>query len=105
MRRNEIAMALAIGVVVLSASDPVFAQAAGGNVFQPINNVMTQVLAFMTGTFATTAATISVAALGYLMLTGNPHWRWAFGIVVGIAFIFGAATIVQVLQSTSSNGG
>ncbi|SDR63430.1 type IV secretion system protein VirB2 [Rhizobiales bacterium GAS113] len=104
MRRNEIATALAIGVVVLSVSDPVFAQAAGSTVFQPINNVMTQVMNFMTGTFATTAATIAVAALGYLMLTGNPHWRWAFAIVVGIAFIFGAATIVQVLQSNSSNG-
>jgi type IV secretion system protein VirB2 len=96
---------LVIGAATLALSEPALAQTTGGQVFQPLNNVMQQVLQFMTGTFATTAATIAVAALGYLMLTGNPHWRWAFAIVVGIAFIFGAATIVQVLQSNSSGSG
>jgi type IV secretion system protein VirB2 len=96
-----------IGAATLALSEPALAQTmgSGGTVFQPLNNVMTQVLQFMTGTFATTAATISVSALGYLLLTGNPHWRWAFGIVVGIAFIFGAGTIVQILQSSSGSGG
>ena len=105
--RACLVVGLVVGATALSLSDPALAQTtgSGGAVFQPLNNVLQQVLDFMTGTFATTAATIAIAALGYLLLTGNPHWRWAFAIVVGIAFIFGAKTMVQILQSSSGTGG
>jgi type IV secretion system protein VirB2 len=64
---------------------------------------MTSVLQFMTGTFATTAATVAVAAVGFLALTSRIPWSWAFAVVIGVALIFGASQIVQSL--TSGMGG
>jgi type IV secretion system protein VirB2 len=71
--------------------------------FQPLNTAMTDVLSFMTGTFATTAATVAVAAVGYLALTSRIPWMWAFSVVIGVALIFGAAQVVSSL--TSGMGG
>ena len=72
---------------------------AAGDVFQPINNVFTTLLQFMTGTFATTAATIACAAVGYMALTSRIPWAWCFSIIVGIAFIFGGAQLVQSMSA------
>ena len=71
--------------------------------FQPLNTAMNDVLSFMTGTFATTAATVAVAAVGYLALTSRIPWMWAFSVVIGVALIFGAAQVVSSL--TSGMGG
>ncbi|MFW8642756.1 TrbC/VirB2 family protein [Rhizobium beringeri] len=68
---------------------------AAGDIFQPINSVFTTLLNFMTGTFATTAATIACAAVGYMALTSRIPWSWCFSIIVGIAFIFGGSQLVQ----------
>lgn len=72
---------------------------AAGDIFQPINSVFTTLLNFMTGTFATTAATIACAAVGYMALTSRIPWSWCFSIIVGIAFIFGGAQLVQSMSS------
>lgn len=80
------------------AAQPGLALAAG-DVFQPINNVFDTLLQFMTGTFATTAATIACAAVGYMALTSRIPWSWCFSIIVGIAFIFGGAQLVQSMAS------
>ncbi len=88
-----------LGCVLLAGADPAMAQAT----FQPLNTALTSVLQFMTGTFATTAATVAVAAVGYLALTSRIPWSWAFSVIVGVALIFGAAQIVQSL--TNGQGG
>ena len=72
---------------------------AAGDIFQPINSVFTTLLNFMTGTFATTAATIACAAVGYMALTSRIPWSWCFSIIVGIAFIFGGSQLVQSMSS------
>lgn len=86
-----IAVAIAIGNVDMAY--------AAGDIFQPINSVFTTLLNFMTGTFATTAATIACAAVGYMALTSRIPWSWCFSIIVGIAFIFGGAQLVQSMSS------
>lgn len=86
-----VAAAVAIGNVDLAY--------AAGDIFQPINSVFTTLLNFMTGTFATTAATIACAAVGYMALTSRIPWSWCFSIIVGIAFIFGGAQLVQSMSS------
>ena len=63
--------------------------------FQPLNTAFSSVLSFMTGTFATTAATIAVVAAGFMALTSRIPWSWCFSIVVGVALIFGGAQIVN----------
>jgi type IV secretion system protein VirB2 len=90
----------AVALIVTAASiDPALAQPAGGNgAFQPINTAFDKILEFLTGTFATTAATIAVSVCGYLALTSRIPWMMCFSIVVGVAFIFGGAQIVQTLS-------
>lgn len=93
-------VALLVGVAVFASSDIAL---ASSSTFQPLNTAMTAVLQFMTGTFATTAATVAVAAVGFLALTSRIPWSWCFSVVIGVALIFGSAQIVSSL--TSGMGG
>ena len=100
-RFNHFAMlGVLVAFALTSSTDLAFATAS---TFQPLNTAMTSVLQFMTGTFATTAATVAVAAVGFLALTSRIPWSWAFAVVIGVALIFGASQIVQSL--TSGMGG
>ena len=100
-RFNHFAMlGVLVALALASSTDLAFATAS---TFQPLNTAMTSVLQFMTGTFATTAATVAVAAVGFLALTSRIPWSWAFAVVIGVALIFGASQIVQSL--TSGMGG
>jgi type IV secretion system protein VirB2 len=99
-RHARLLTACAVAMIaIVVAGNPEIAAAGGGDVFQPINNVFQSVLDFMTGTFATTAATIAVAAVGFLALTSRVPWNWCFSIIVGIAFIFGGAQLVSSITS------
>jgi type IV secretion system protein VirB2 len=98
--RRLVSFAALASLVVLASLDLAFASTA---TFQPLNTAMSSVLSFMTGTFATTAATVAVAAVGYLALTSRIPWMWAFSVVIGVALIFGAAQVVSSL--TSGMGG
>jgi type IV secretion system protein VirB2 len=101
---TTLGLVAAVALIVTAASiDPAFAQPAGGGAFQPIESAFDKVLEFLTGTFATTAATIAVSVCGYLALTSRIPWMMCFSIVVGVAFIFGGAQIVQTLAG--SGGG
>ena len=100
-RFTHVAMLGILAAVALTSSTELaFATSA---TFQPLNTAMTSVLQFMTGTFATTAATVAVAAVGFLALTSRIPWSWAFAVVIGVALIFGASQIVSSL--TSGMGG
>ncbi|SEF01377.1 type IV secretion system protein VirB2 [Rhizobiales bacterium GAS191] len=97
-------LSLAVVAVSLGAGEA-FAQTTGGTgAFQPVSTAAQSVLTFMTGTFATTAATIAVAAMGFFALTGRIPWNWAFSVIIGIALIFGAAQVVQSLSSGMGTG-
>jgi type IV secretion system protein VirB2 len=91
---------LALAAILFAQTDLAF---AAGDVFQPIQSVFTTLLNFMTGTFATTAATIACAAVGYLALTSRIPWSWCFSIIVGIAFIFGGSQLVTSMSSGLGN--
>ncbi|MDP9573838.1 UNVERIFIED_ORG: type IV secretion system protein VirB2 [Agrobacterium larrymoorei] len=96
-RNRQIAIhGMALAVMLIGQADLAL---AAGDVFQPIQSVFTTLLNFMTGTFATTAATIACAAVGYLALTSRIPWSWCFSIIVGIAFIFGGSQLVASMQS------
>jgi type IV secretion system protein VirB2 len=84
--------------LALLASDAALAQQ-----FQPIGNAFSAVLSFLQGTVATTVATIAVIAAGFAALTGRIPWFWFFGIVVGVALIFGASSIITALSSSMAN--
>jgi len=97
------APALVLGVTIaIIGAESAFGQTA---TFQPLNTAFSSVLSFMTGTFATTAATIAVVAAGFMALTSRIPWSWCFSIVVGVALIFGGAQIVQSLSAGMGTGG
>ena len=53
------------------------------------------------GTVATVAAVIAVASIGFLMLTGRINWRYGATVILGCFILFGAASIVAGIQSSS----
>jgi type IV secretion system protein VirB2 len=101
LRQVSPTLVLASLIAVLGV-EAAYAQTAS---FQPLNTAFSSVLAFMTGTFATTAATIAVVAAGFMALTSRIPWSWCFSIVVGVALIFGGAQIVSSLSAGMSTGG
>jgi type IV secretion system protein VirB2 len=102
VRLKRLAPLLVLGATLtLAGVEAAYAQTAS---FQPLNTAFSSVLSFMTGTFATTAATIAVVAAGFMALTSRIPWSWCFSIVVGVALIFGGSQIVQSLSSGMSTG-
>jgi type IV secretion system protein VirB2 len=57
------------------------------------------------GTVATVVAVIAIAAVGFLMLTGRINWRYGATVILGCFILFGAASIVAGIQSTTGMGG
>jgi type IV secretion system protein VirB2 len=100
LKRLGPALVLGATIAIISV-EAAYADTAS---FQPLNTAFSSVLSFMTGTFATTAATIAVVAAGFMALTSRIPWSWCFSIVVGVALIFGGAQIVQSLSSGMSTG-
>ena len=86
-------------VAVLIAS-PAFAQAGGGN-FQPVDNALSFLVQAMQGTIARSAGILAVVVLGYLALSGRLSWFFAMSVILGIALIFGAASIVDAVKGAA----
>ena len=68
----------------------------------PLVGALSWVQDTLLGNFATAAAVIAVAAVGFLMLTGRLDWRRGLTVVVGCFVIFGAAAIVAGIRSMAS---
>jgi len=66
----------------------------------PLENVVDFLVNFLTGAFARSVAIIAVAVLGYMGLTGRLRWGIAGMVIVGIALVFGAATIVDAISGS-----
>ena len=66
----------------------------------PLENVVDFFVNFLTGAFARSVAIIAVAVLGFLGLTGRLRWAIAGSVILGIALIFGAATIVDAISGS-----
>ena len=97
LRQKTIERAALLGMIVGLVA--LQADGAAAQSFQPLNTAMSSVLSFMTGTFATTCATIAVCAVGFMAFTSRIPWGWAFSVMVGVALIFGSAQIVSSLTS------
>ncbi len=54
------------------------------------------------GTAATVVAIMAVASVGLLMLTGRINWRYGAVVILGCFILFGAASIVAGIQSTTA---
>lgn len=60
----------------------------------PVEDMATSVQAFLTGTFARSAAAIAIAVIGYRWFSGRMELGRALTICAGIVLILGAPAIV-----------
>ena len=89
--RNRMLVLSLFGVVALINLAPGLAMAAA-----PWENALETVVGYMTGSTAHLLAIMAVAAVGVAMLSGRIEMSTALSVIVGIAVIFGAATIVGI---------
>jgi type IV secretion system protein VirB2 len=75
-----------------------YADPAGSGVFV---NAAEWLQGTLLGTFATVAAIIAIAGVGFMMLTGRMNWRHGAIVIVGCFIIFGAASIVAGIQTAA----
>ncbi|MGB7816296.1 MAG: TrbC/VirB2 family protein [Methylotenera sp.] len=78
----------------LLASEPsiVMAAAAGGT--SNIEAAANRILTALTGPLGRTIAALGVVSLGVMAMFGKLAWDTAIKVIIGIALIFGAATVV-----------
>ena len=74
---------------------PNIAMAAGGN---PIENGVDWVMILLTSGIARSAAIIGCAGLGFLAWAGRITAEMCLKFVIGIVFVFGGATIVDLIS-------
>ena len=68
----------------------------------PLTTVAENIATALTGTFATAVATIGMAACGFLAMSGRMPWGAAIAVIGGIILIFGAATLVEEIQTVAN---
>jgi type IV secretion system protein VirB2 len=66
--------------------------------YAPWETALQTVVNYMTGSTAHLLAIIAVAAVGVAMLAGHMSIRAALSVILGIAVVFSAATIVGIFQ-------
>jgi len=90
--------------VALACATPAFAQtvAADPAGSGPILGALQWVQGTLLGNLATTAAVISVAVVGLMMLTGRIDWKRGLTVIVGAFIVFGAAAIVAGIKGVAS---
>ena len=96
----RIGHALGCACILTLIAVPAFAQAGGGN-FQPVDNALSFLVQAMQGTIARSAGILSVVVLGYLALSGRLSWFFAMSVILDIALIFGAASIVDAVKGAT----
>ena len=67
----------------------------------PVEGVLDWFVGVLQGNLARSVAIIAVCFLGFMFLSGRMMWNVAFSIIVGIAIIFGAATLVDAMRSAA----
>lgn len=82
-----------------AAAQTVSADPAGSG---PILGALQWVQGTLLGNLATTAAVISVAVVGLMMLTGRIDWKRGLTVVVGAFIVFGAVAIVAGMKSIAT---
>lgn len=80
-----------LALVLVSLSEPAFAQAGGGN----INTFLQNAVNLITGTAGRLIAIIAIAISGILAAFGATSWRFFGQVILGVMILFSAAWIVD----------
>lgn len=84
----------AIGAML--APGAAFAQSAA-----PVEGVLEWFIGVLQGNVARSFGVIAVCFLGFLAMRGVLNWMLGLSIVIGIALVFGAATLVDSVRATA----
>jgi type IV secretory pathway VirB2 component (pilin) len=95
---------LASSVVCLIALEPTIAAATTGTggATDNLTNAANSILGLMTGTLGKAVATIAVVVMGMMAMFGKLEWERAFKVILGIAIVFGAASIITLIGGTTT---
>jgi len=83
----------------------VLATPAYAATLDPLQSIIDEIVAFITGPGGIAIGTIVIAATGLGAAMGRMEWRTFFMAFVGLVMVFGASTIVGGIVTTSGSGG
>jgi len=89
LTRLRAAQTLAIGVSAAAIAAPALAQD-----LSPINAMFTTIGTALTGPLGRAIGLVALAAVGIAFFTGRMNWMFAGSVVLGLAMLFGAGTIL-----------
>lgn len=97
-------LALALFVAVMLVPEMALAGATGES---PLESVLCRLVNWLTGPTGRALATLAIIIIGVGALMGKVSWGMAIIVAIGIAIVFGAPTLLQLLgggtASTCSN--
>lgn len=85
LTRHHALLALAFGLMAA----PALAQD-----LSPINDMFTAIGTALTGPLGRAIGLVALAAVGLAFFTGRMNWMFAGSVVIGLAMLFGAGTIL-----------
>lgn len=94
---QKLVLCTLVAAAAVATVDPAFAQQG---TLRPVEGALEFIVRALQGTIARSAAIISVCALGYLAIVGRITWFFCLSVVMGIAFIFGASTVVDAIKGS-----
>lgn len=94
--------ALLLALLLLSVASPAFA--GGGGVSLPVNQMLENVLSWLSGSLAITIGTIALvaAAFVWMFLRHERGADFAFRALLGTAIAIGAANIISLLVGSGA---
>lgn len=100
--RRAFVMVLAMAQSTAASAQAVLDDPSGSG---PIVSAVQWLQGTLLGTVATVVAVISIACVGFLMLTGRINWRHGAVVILGCFILFGAVGIVAGIRSTAALAG
>ena len=106
MKKTLLFLALFAGIFALFSMTGVFAASGGNNIIgsatdvtksNDMQQVLCNVLKFVTGTVGKTLASFIIIGVGLGFFTGKVSWGLLIGVTLGISAMFGAPAIVGAL--------
>lgn len=97
-QNQSLATFVLASVAVILAFEPSIAAATTSN----IETAAATILTAITGPLGRTVATIAVVVLGMMAMFGKLAWDMAIKVILGIAIMFGAASVVDWISGGMS---
>ncbi len=100
LNSKEVQTALVFGLMAIVVMLPEQSYAANG-----FDNVLCAIARTLQGPVARAIAAIGIIFLGFSLFLGKISWGVALALGIGIAAVFGASSIVNLLATASGNSG